>query len=958
MTSERWRQIEQLFYAALKRDSDHRRAFLDEACGQDANLRKGVEDLLAQRTESLRESLANQMTETMVTPGKEFGPYKVVGFLGEGGMGKVYRGLDTRLDRPVAIKVSVQQFEQRFEREARAISMLNHPHICTLYDVGPNYIVTELIEGETISAWLKCSPTEDQIIEVARQVLEGLRAAHSVGIVHRDLKPANIMVRFDGYVKVLDFGLAKRVTASAAGYGQGTPGSEITAPGQIAGTAAYMSPEQIQGAEVDQRSDLFSFGIVFYQLLTGKHPWTRTSTVDTLHAILHDDPAPISNSSAPNLKGIVAKLLRKDPSERYQSAEAVLSELLSVRKLASSSGLSSRRQWRRLVAIAALGALIITGYWLWPRETSLRVGELVRLTSDAGLTAEPALAPDGKMVAYSSDRDEGPLNIWVQQVNAGSPIRVTNDSVDDSEPAFSPSGTTIAYRSRRDGGGVYLVPSLGGTPRRIADQGRRPRFSPDGRWLVYWVGEEGVFSRNKVYVVPAQGGEPRQIAATFLSAYYPLWSPDSKYVLFLGAESDKKPVNDRYDWWVAPLDGSAPVATGILAALAQNNVFPQLRLPGAWVGNSILFAGSTQSYAGNTLTGVISQLSIWRQRITSRPWRPKGRPEQLTTVAGIETDPSVGAGKLALANTRENLDIWMLPLNAETGQVTGPIEYALSSSANNNYPAVSRDGSALAFVTDEHKSLDIYEKDLQTGRVHALTTSDFNALSPFPNADGTHVLFYVWRPQTRPFFTFWQVTSQGGNARQVCGDCDGSLYYWSRDEKRVIYYKDQPVESRGLFVRDLQSGQEFPFAVDEKYEVRLPRVSPDEKWVAFQTVVTQTQRKMYLAPITNWRAGPESSWIFISDARAPAAWSPSGNLLYFLSDRDGFRCIWAQRLNPVTRRPEGAAFAVQHLHAARRTLSINLEIASIGLSLASDKLFFSAPEHTGNVWIADLAGKP
>ena len=966
MTPERWRQIEELFQSALERSPEQRGAFLDQACGHDTDLRERVEQLLGQRTssaalfdKSLWESAANQMTRTIITRGTQLGPYRVVGILGEGGMGKVYRGLDTRLDRPVAIKVSVEQFELRFEREARAISMLNHPHICTLYDVGPNYLVTELVEGETLSAWLKRAPSQEQIIDIARQVLEALRAAHSAGIVHRDLKPANIMVRFDGYVKVLDFGLAKRVTASAPSPRGGTPGSEITAPGQIAGTAAYMSPEQIHGEEVDQRSDLFSFGIVLYQLVTGKHPWTRKSSVDTLHAILHDEPAPIANSSVPNLNPIVAKLLRKDPKERYVSAESVLADLSTDRKLASSDRLptSNRRRSRALLAAAFGIALIAAGYWLWPPDTSLRVGELIRLTSDAGLTGEPVLAPDGQMVAYSSDRDEGPLNIWVQQVGGGSPIRVTNDPFDDSEPSFSPSGTSIAFHSQRDGGGVYVVPALGGTPRRIADQGRRPRFSPDGRWLAYWVGEEGVFSRNSLYIVPAQGGGPRQLASTFLSAYYPVWSPDSKCVLFLGAESDKKPVNDRYDWWVAPLDGSPPIATNILPAMAHSNVFPEYRAPSAWVGNSILFAGSTQAYKGSTLNGVISQLSIWRQRISVRPWHPKGRPEQLTTVAGIETDPSVSAGKLAFANTRKNLDLWMLPLNAETGQVTGPIEHALSSTANNNYPAVSRDGSRLAFVTDEHKSLDIYEKDLRTGRISALT-SDLTALSPFPNGDGTRVLFYVWRPEMKPSFAFWKVTSQGGNAREVCGDCDGSLYYWSRDEKKVIYFKDQPVGARGLVVRDLQSRQEFPFAVHERYEVRLPRVSPDEEWVAFQTVVNQTQRKMYVAPIVDWQAGPESSWIYIPDARAPAAWSPSGNLLYFLSDRDGFRCIWAQRLNPRTRHPESSAFAVQHLHAARRTLSINLEIASIGLSVASGKLFFSAPEHTGNVWIADLDGKP
>ena len=967
MTPERWRQIEQLFHSALEQAPEHRSAFLNQACGEDADLRGRVEQLLSQPSSSaalldrsLWESAAEQMTRTIITSGAQLGPYKVIGILGEGGMGRVYRGLDTRLDRPVAIKVSVQQFEQRFEREARAISMLNHPHICTLYDVGPNYIVTELVEGETLSAWLKGAPPQEQVIEVARQVLEALRAAHKAGIVHRDLKPANIMVRFDGYVKVLDFGLAKRVAASVGGHGEGTPGSDITAPGQIAGTAAYMSPEQIQGEEVDPRSDLFSFGIVFYQLLTGEHPWARKAIVDTLHAIVHDDPAPIANLSDPNLSTIVTKLLRKDPKDRYVSAEAVLADLSTDGKFASRNRLPvfGRRRSLPLVGVAFGIAVLAAGYWLWPRDTSLRVGELIRLTSDAGLTAEPTLAPDGKIVAYSSDRDEGPLNIWVQQVGGGSPIRVTNDPVDDSEPSFSPSGTTIAFHSQRDGGGVYVVPSLGGTPRRIADQGRRPRFSPDGQWIAYWVGEEGVFSRNKLYIVPAQGGEPRQLASAFLSAFYPVWSPDSKYVLFLGAESDKMPVNDRYDWWVAPMDGTPPVATGILPSMAHDSVFPEYRAPTAWVGNSIFFAGSTQSYAGSTLAGVISQLSIWRQRITSRPWRAKGRPEQLTTVAGIETDPAVSAGKLALANTQQNLDVWMLPLNAETGQVTGPIEEALSSTANNQYPAVSRDGSRLAFVSDEHKSLEIYEKDLRSGRIDALTTSELSALSPFPNADGTRVLFYDWRPNRNPSFTFWEVTSEGGNAREVCADCNGSLYYWSRDEKKVIYYKDQPAAARGLLVRDLQTGQEFPFAEQGTYEVRLPRVSPDEKWVAFQTVVSQTQRKMYVAPITNWRAGPESTWIYVPDARAPAAWSPSGNLLYFLSDRDGFRCIWAQHLNPRTRHAEGPAFVVQHLHAARRTLSINLEVASIGLSVASGKLFFSTPEHTGNVWIAQLEGQP
>ena len=228
----------------------------------------------------------------------------------------------------MAIKVSAEQFSGRFEREARAISALNHPHICTLYDVGPNYLVMELVEGETLRDWLKRALPVERSVEVARQVLEALRAAHQAGIIHRDLKPANIMVRFDGYVKVLDFGLAKRVLASGMVPSE-DPATDLSLPGQILGTVAYMSPEQIQGQEIDPRSDLFAFGIILHEMLTGEHPWPRKSTVDTLHAILHDDPPPIRTAALVGLASVVHKLLRKNPAERYPSAEAVLDALAS-----------------------------------------------------------------------------------------------------------------------------------------------------------------------------------------------------------------------------------------------------------------------------------------------------------------------------------------------------------------------------------------------------------------------------------------------------------------------------------------------------------------------------------------------------------------------------------------------------------------------------------------------------
>jgi len=260
--------------------------------------------------------------------GARIGPYRILGRLGAGGMGEVFRAVDTRLDRPVAIKIAAERFGQRFEHESRVISALNHPHICTLYDIGvlpsgAGYMVTELVEGETLQEWMRHAPPVERRLEVARQVLEALRAAHAAGIVHRDLKPANIMVRSDGYVKVLDFGLAKRVPIAAAPLDADTASLSLSVPGQVVGTAAYMSPEQIRGEDVDARTDLFAFGVILFEMLTGEHPWRRDTQIDTLHAILHED----SPSLGTEYDGLIQTLLRKNREERYGSASAVIAAL-------------------------------------------------------------------------------------------------------------------------------------------------------------------------------------------------------------------------------------------------------------------------------------------------------------------------------------------------------------------------------------------------------------------------------------------------------------------------------------------------------------------------------------------------------------------------------------------------------------------------------------------------------
>jgi len=331
MTPSRWRQIEKLYHAAVECRPGKRAALLARA---DPELRREVESLLAQdssRTGALDRPAwvgANGLTDStvlLIAPGTQLGPYKIEGPIAAGGMGEVFRGVDTRLGRPVAVKTSREQFSARFDREARAISSLNHPHICTLYDVGPNYLVMELCEGETLAARLKRGKLSiEDTLRYGQQIASALAAAHSKGIVHRDLKPANIMLT-NGGVKVLDFGLAKRIPLPGALRTDSTVTLGPSVPGQILGTVAYMSPEQILGQEIDQRSDLFAFGIVLCEMVTGQHPWPRKSQVDTLHAILHDDPPPIQAA----LAGIVDKLLCKNREERYSSAEAVLEALAS-----------------------------------------------------------------------------------------------------------------------------------------------------------------------------------------------------------------------------------------------------------------------------------------------------------------------------------------------------------------------------------------------------------------------------------------------------------------------------------------------------------------------------------------------------------------------------------------------------------------------------------------------------
>lgn len=383
MNPERYRRVVELFHQACEMEQPLRAEFLAKACGPDEEVRRAVESMLAADAESgilerppedlaagvLRSPLRNpgaspQDTDLEKLPaGTILGPYRIEGELGTGGMGRVYEAVDTRLERKVAIKVSPQAFSDRFEREALAIAALNHPHICTLYDVGPNYLVMELIRGRTLADRIREGPLPlGEALDIAGQVADALDAAHQNHVVHRDLKPGNIMVREDGIVKVLDFGIAKTTSGSLRGDG-------LTSPGMIVGTIRYMSPEQARGEPVNAQTDLYSLGVVLYEMIAGRPPFSGATASDTMAEILKSEPPSLAQylpGVPADLERIVARALRKDKTGRYPSAAEVKADLKALqRSLESGVALSvapalARRKpiARRRLAVAAGSVLL------------------------------------------------------------------------------------------------------------------------------------------------------------------------------------------------------------------------------------------------------------------------------------------------------------------------------------------------------------------------------------------------------------------------------------------------------------------------------------------------------------------------------------------------------------------------------------------------------------------------
>lgn len=588
--SERWQQIKEIVYRALEREPRERDSFLAGECAGDEDLRKEVESLLkahdeaesffnAPAAEIVAEAMANDQSENLA--GKSLGRYQVIELLGAGGMGEVYLARDTRLDRKVALKLlpenltADEQSRQRFVREAKAASALNHPHIITIYEIAAdgehNFIAMEYVEGETFRDLLSRGKLEaKRAVEFTAQAASGLAAAHEAGIIHRDIKPENLMVTRNSQIKILDFGLAKLVenqkislvdsSVKTAHFSDAVKKVE-TMPGTILGTVAYMSPEQAEGRTLDRCTDIFSLGVVFYEMLAGKKPFDGKSAIDTLHSIINDEPQPVVelNPQLPiEVNELLGKAMAKEPHERYRHAGDFELDLRRFKRaLETNSLISGRMQFAAkssvrgagnlLPWIAAAGLLALTivlAFWIWkpaaqssapdlPQQAiSLDKATLTPLTIDPGFEGEPTFAPDGQTIAYVSDRT-GNFEIFLRQIAGGPDINLTNNAADDMQPAFSPDGKQIVFVSSRTGesdclcffiygteqplmgGAIWVMPALGGSPRRIIETGTFPLWSPDGSSIVF---TKGSWYGQKIFKVAAVGGEPQEIPVKLKAA--------------------------------------------------------------------------------------------------------------------------------------------------------------------------------------------------------------------------------------------------------------------------------------------------------------------------------------------------------------------------------------------------------------------------------------------------------
>ena len=892
--------------------------------------------------------------------GQTISHYKILAKIGEDATGALYKATDTASNRPVTLKALPASANLGLGAGLQRIAELEHPNIARIHEISRSddidLVVMEAAEGESVYDFLERErPHRRHLLRYASQIASALAAAHGAGIVHGPLNPAAIFISPKQQIKIHDFGFGALEPA---------PGTEEARKALFGASGPYVSPEQIQGNPPDVSSDIFSFGALVYHMTAGRRAFQADTLAGTWKAILQNEYKPISQATSRAPRGmdkLIERCLRQDPQRRFQQFGEIeqqlekISEAYSRNPQHKASFLSRNIGLiAKIAAIALVAAATVAAAVFWWQTTSAREpvlgGKMRQLTRDSGFASDPAISPDGRLLAYASDRKNGGnLDLWVQPVDGGDPTQLTSDPADDREPAFSPDGANIAFRSDRDGGGVYVIPSKGGEARLLAPGGRRPRYSPDGRWIAYWVAPPGLAPKPngayKIFVVPSGGGAPRQIRPDFASCTNPLWSPDSKKLLFSGRLDSTRNDVDATDWFMAWVEGSQVVNTRACQQFHHEGIMPQSQygVPGDWKGRHVYFSAPAAAGA-----------NVWRAEIDPESGIVSGKPVRVTSGDGIEMLPYADAkGVVVFGRQFLNADIWGIPVLANEGKVTGSLKRWTHDPAIDVSPSLSTDGSRLLFQSNRAGHYGIWQLETNSGKESAVASSAEDQLWPVISPDGSKA---AWSETRIGRYEHLSKPIGGGSMEVLCQDCGPAVLGWSKDGRMVLVNSFHGVRHR-LGIGFIKAGSEGKTALleDSESDLRHAHFSPDLRWIVLVARMDGGSSRIYLAPFRGSLV-PKSEWIALTDGSAwesSPQWSPDGKLVYYVSTRDGYHCIWAQRLDAANR-PSGAAFAVYHFHSAQRSPAI-LPFEETDLFVGQSQLLFSLSELTGNVWSTKVA---
>ena len=836
-------------------------------------------------------------------PGTRFGVYEVVARIGEGGMGEVYRARDSRLGRDVALKIlpdrSLDNPEalSRFRLEAQAASALSHPNILTIYDIGEaggekpqSYIAMEYIAGETLRTYIAKRRDLLETLELLIQIGEGLAKAHEADIIHRDLKPDNVMVTIDGYAKILDFGLAKLTdTPEQIDADATTQVSPTTKPGVIIGTPDYMSPEQVTGGGASARSDIFAFGALAYEALTGRRAFGGATLAEKIHQITMLEPPPlraIDGKIPPELQRTVGRCLAKHPLARYESMRQVVADLRAVRE--------------RM------------------RETAARrVRRMVQLTFARAVEQFPALSPDGGQLAFA--REIGRVRkLVLSETGDGGERQLTRGDSDDILPAWSPDGRTILFNRAADagtrfefadlygryvGGNIWSIDVASGREAPLIDNAFNPAWSPDGTQIAFDAAWSGP---RRIWLSDARGRNTKQLTtddSEAIAHVRPRWSPDGTKIAFQNIEGTKSDVR------------VVDLATRTLRWVTDDfvmDIHPVWSIDGHFL------------YLSSYRTGGIN---VWRIPVDV-DGAPAGPMEQITSGPGHDIDLDIprAPDRFVFAILKQNAELWRLPVDPATGTATGAPEQVVAASRENTRGVWSPDGTRIAFGSDRTGEMNLWLLSLEDGRSRRLTTGGWD-YQPNWSPDGRSLVFFsgrgggidIWRYDfeggslhrlTRgegininPFFSpdgrtvaflsdrdgrleVWLMDADGGNVRQLTtAGAAGHFLRWSADGER-IYFRCPHPRSRTMTV-PATGGQPEPTA--EVVGGAHMSLSPDQSMM----MDVLGHRTLWVSPLN----GGEPRRVFEfddADSRIDyPVWSPDGRWILFDRFQPQGGDVWA-----------------------------------------------------------------